>query len=76
MEKEIDFLKIDGETILPIEVKNQEKNEDRDLNTLKLFMDKYKINKSLLLYLGEKEMRGSDGRKVEFVPFWSWLLER
>lgn len=74
LEKEIDFLKIEGKNILPIEVKNREKVEDRDLNTLKLFMNKYKIKKSLLLYLGDKGIREFDGRKIEFVSFWSWLL--
>ncbi len=74
LEKEIDFLKIEGRNILPIEVKNREKVETRDLNTLKLFMNKYKIKKSLLLYLGDKEIREFDGKKIEFVSFWSWLL--
>ena len=75
LEKEIDFLKIEGRNILPIEVKNREKVEDRDLNTLKLFMNKYKIKKSLLLYLGDKKIIEFDGRKIEFVSFWNWLLE-
>ena len=75
LEKEIDFLKIEGRNILPIEVKNREKVEDRDLNTLKLFMGKYKIKKSLLLYLGDKKTGEFDGRKIEFVSFWSWMLK-
>jgi len=74
LEKEIDFLKIKGKNILPIEVKNRERVEDRDLNTLKLFMKKYNLKKALLLYLGVKEIREFDGRKIEFVPFWEWLL--
>ncbi|HLC55281.1 MAG TPA: ATP-binding protein [Candidatus Nanoarchaeia archaeon] len=76
LEKEIDFLKIEGENILPIEVKNREKVENRDLSALKLFMSKHKIKKSLLLYLGDKEIREFDGRKIEFASFWSWLLEK
>ncbi len=74
LEKEIDFLKIEGKNILPIEVKNRERCEERDLNTLKLFMKKYKVKKSLLLYLGDKEIREFDGKKIEFVSFWKWLL--
>ncbi len=76
LEKEIDFLKIEGKNILPIEVKNRERVEERDLNTLKLFMNKYKVKKSLLLYLGNEEIRGYDSGKIEFVPFWKWLLQR
>lgn len=75
LDKEIDFLKIEGRNILPIEVKNRERVEERDLNTLKLFMNKYKIKKALLLYLGDKKIREFDGRKIEFAPFWKWLLE-
>ena len=55
LEKEIDFLKIEGKNILPIEVKNKERIEERDLNTLKLFMNKYKAKKSLILYLGNEK---------------------
>ena len=75
LEKEIDFLKIEGRNILPIEVKNRERVEERDLNTLKLFMRKYKIKEALLLYLGDKEIRDIDGIKIEFVSFWKWLLK-
>ena len=75
LEKEIDFLKIEGRNILPIEVKNRERVEERDLNTLKLFMNKYKVKKSLLLYLGDEDIRKYDGGQIEFVPFWKWLLE-
>ncbi len=75
LEKEIDFLKIEGKIIIPIEVKNQERIGGRDLNSLKLFMNKYKIKKSLLLYLGDKEIIESDGKKIELIPFWKWLLE-
>ena len=75
LEKEIDFLKIEGKNILPIEVKNRERVEERDLNTLKLFMRKYKIKEALLLYLGVEEIRDFDGIKIEFISFWKWLLK-
>ena len=75
LEKEIDFLKIEGKNILPIEVKNREEIEERDLNTLKLFMNKHKIKKSLLLYLGDEKIREFDGRKIKFIPLWKWLLQ-
>jgi len=75
LEKEIDFLKIEGKNILPIEVKNRERVEERELNTLKLFMNKYKVKKSLLLYLGDEKIREYDRRKIKFISFWKWLLE-
>jgi len=38
-------------------------------------MNKYKVKKSLLLYLGDEDIRKYDGGQIEFVPFWKWLLE-
>ena len=75
LEKEIDFLKIDGKNTLPIEVKNRERVEERDLNTLKLFMNRYKVKKSLLLYLGDAKTKEYDSGRIEFAPFWKWLLQ-
>ncbi len=75
LDKEIDFLKIERKNILPIEVKNKEKIFGRDLNTLKLFMNKYKIKKALLLYLGKSEIKSYNKCKIEFVSFWNWLLK-
>lgn len=74
LEKEVDALKIEGKSILPIEVKNKEHVQERDLHTLRLFMTKYKIKKSLLLYLGNNKIREFDGRKIELTSFWNWLL--
>ena len=76
IEKEIDFLKIDGKNIIPIEVKNKEIIEERELNTLRLFMDKYKIKKSLVLYLGDENIKKCNSGVIQFIPFWKWLLEK
>ncbi len=75
LDKEIDFLKIEGKKILPIEVKNRERVEERELNTLKLFMEKYKLKKAFLLYLGDEKVREFDGNEIKFIPFWKWLLD-
>lgn len=76
LEKEIDFLKLEGKSILPIEVKNREKVEERDLNALKLFMEKYKIKRALLLYLGDEKIKEQGNGKIEFISFWKWLLRQ
>ena len=70
----VGFLKKNG--YIPIEVKNKERVEERDLGALKLFMNKYKAKKSLLLYLGDEKTRKYDSGRIDFVPFWKWLLEQ
>lgn len=75
LEKEIDFLKIEDKNIIPIEVKNKEIVEERELNTLKLFMKKYKVKKSLVLYLGVEHIKKYDCGIIEFLPFWKWLIQ-
>ncbi len=75
LEKEIDFLKIEKKSILPIEVKNKEKIEKRDLKNLIFFMDKYNIKNSLLIYLGKEEIRKFGDKTVRLVSFWKFLLE-
>ncbi|MBI5393582.1 ATP-binding protein [Candidatus Woesearchaeota archaeon] len=75
LDKEIDFLNIDGKNIMPIEVKNKEVVEERELNTLKLFMNKYNVKKSLVLYLGDKDIRKYDNGHIEFASFWKWVFD-
>ncbi|MDP2925377.1 MAG: ATP-binding protein [Nanoarchaeota archaeon] len=74
-EKEIDFIKIEKKEIFPIEVKNKEKIEDRDLNTLKFFMNKYNIKKSILIYKGDELGKKFQNMKIELIPFWKFLLK-
>lgn len=75
LEKEIDFLQVEGKKILPIEVKNKEKIRERELNHINFFMHKYKSKEAKLIYLGEEEVRNVDGKKIHLMPFWRFLLE-
>lgn len=74
-EKEIDFIKLEKKEIIPIEVKNKEKIDERDLNTLKFFMNKYKIKKAILAYKGDELEKKYQNSKIEIIPFWKFLLK-
>ena len=75
LEKEIDFIKVEKKEILPIEIKNKEKVENRELATLVLFMRKYNLKKAILLYLGEEKVETIENKQINFIPFWKFLLE-
>jgi len=75
LEKEIDFIKVEKKEILPIEIKNKEKVENRELATLVLFMKKYNLKKAILLYLGEEKVETIEDKQISFIPFWKFLLE-
>ncbi len=75
LEKEIDFIKVEKKEILPIEIKNKEKVENRELATLALFMKKYNLKKAILLYLGEEKVETIEDKQINFIPFWKFLLE-
>jgi len=51
-EKEVDFLKTDGE-IVPIEVKDKEKIDKGDTKNILYFMKKYRIAKGFMVYSGK-----------------------
>ena len=50
--REVDFLKIDGEKILPIEVKNRKNPSREDLKSLIWFMKRFNIDTSWVVYPG------------------------
>jgi predicted AAA+ superfamily ATPase len=74
LEKEIDIIKIESKNILPIEIKNKDKIEKRDLNTLMLFTNKFNIKKALLVYLGKEEKIKIKEKTLILMPFWNFLL--
>jgi hypothetical protein len=68
--KEIDFIKIDGDTLIPIEVKSS-KNVDPSMNkVLDHFMDRYEISRGVLIHgdtrIHEFELNGD--RIIRAVP--------
>ena len=74
-EKEIDFLKIDGKKILPIEVKNKKELNKTDSKNMKYFLEKFNINIGIMVYNGERQEIKIGRKRIICVPFKNWLLE-
>lgn len=73
--KEIDFLTVDGKELAPIEVKNKREVKKRELNSLKYFLEKYKVKEGSVIYNGkEKEAEIDENKTIRFIPVWKWLL--
>lgn len=67
---EIDVVKIVDSNILPIEIKYSR----IDAKSLKLFMKKFKIKKGLILTYDKKEHIILNGKEVDVIPFYEYLL--
>lgn len=67
---EIDVVKIADSNILPIEIKYSR----IDSKSLKLFMKKFKIKKGLILTYDKKEHIILNGKEVDVIPFYEYLL--
>ncbi|MFH8119610.1 MAG: ATP-binding protein [Candidatus Aenigmatarchaeota archaeon] len=72
--KEIDFLKIDGKKVKPIEVKNKKEITENDLKNIKYFLEKYN-GEGIVLYSGDEEREIKINRKkINLIPLWRWFL--
>lgn len=71
--REIDFLKVSGNKIFPIEVKNKAVLTSSDVNTMKFFLEKYKLKEGLLIYQGGGAKEKGNGTII-CTPLWKWLL--
>ncbi len=51
-------------------------NEKREIGGLLEAMEKFKLKKGLIVTDGQEEVRHIDGRTIEIIPVWKWLLEK
>ncbi|MEM7826138.1 MAG: ATP-binding protein [Candidatus Aenigmatarchaeota archaeon] len=72
-EKEIDFLKLDDE-ILPIEVKEKETINKKDIAALLYFMKKFEVSKGVVVYNGKEETIEINKRKIILLPIHKLLF--
>lgn len=75
-EKEIDLLVVEDKKIFPIEVKNKEFIEERELNSLKYFMKKYNVRKSGVIYSGDERIKKGEYGELQFFQFYKWALKQ
>ncbi len=72
--REIDFLKI-NEKILPIEVKDKDSINKKDIKILLTFMKKYKLNKGVVIHTGEEEILKINNKKIILFPIHKLLFK-
>ena len=73
--KEIDMIHLEGKALVPIEIKNTDKVDDRDLRTLRAFGEKYRAHRARVIYTGREQEKKLGAITVRFVPVWKFLLE-
>ena len=71
--REVDFLKVNGK-IIPIEVKEKEEVESRDLRNLIWFMEKYKLSHGILIYQGKEDIFKAGNKEVTLYPLQKLLF--
>jgi len=71
--REVDFLKVEGKNMLPVEVKNT-KNIDMDkLKSLVWFMEKFNVGEGWVVYLGEDKTLKFNNYKIRCVSLYKLL---
>jgi len=74
LKKDVDFIKIDNNKIIPIELKYKERIRNDDLNGLIYFLDKFKLDEGILLTKVLKKKEIINNKKIAFIPFIEFLL--
>jgi len=72
--REVDFIKIDNNKIIPIELKYKERIKNDDLNGLIYFLDKFKLDEGILLTKDLKKEGIINNKKITFIPLVEFLL--
>lgn len=74
---ECDFLLVKNKTVInAIQVcyDLNEDNKEREISGLSEAMDKFKLNKGLILTNSQEEEIKIEGKKIKVTPVWKWIL--
>ncbi|MCF8108740.1 MAG: hypothetical protein K9J81_07080 [Desulfohalobiaceae bacterium] len=73
--REVDLISTENDVILPLEVKIRKKVDKRDLRGMFKFMERYHLNRGLLITLDTDEVYEKNGKKIIALPYWRyWTL--
>ena len=76
--KECDFLVKGGNKItqaIQVSWKIHRENRERELAGLAAAMDKFGLEKGIILTTGQEETLRQEGKIIQIKPVWKWLLE-
>lgn len=74
---EVDFIAIKGNNNTPIQVSysiNEKSTRERELKGLLEYMDKYKVDKGIVITYDEREEIKTEKKVINVIPIWEWLL--
>ena len=74
-DKEVDFILRDKKIVKPVEVKYQKNINDKDTKSMLKFMDIFKVKDATVITLDYEEKKKIDGKTINFIPMWKYLLE-
>ena len=78
-ENECDFLLVKNKVVInSIQVcyDLNEDNKGREISGLSEAMDKFKLNKGLILTNSQEEEIKTEGKKIKVMPVWKWILTK
>ena len=75
--REVDLISTENDVVLPLEIKIRKKVDKRDLRGMFQFMERYDLNRGLLITLGKEDVYEKDGKRITAIPYWRhWTLKR
>ncbi len=72
--KEVDIILQSGKKIIPLEVKYKSKITKKDISGVFNFMDKFKIDRGVVITKDLFKVEKIDGKKIQYIPCWLFLL--
>ena len=71
---EVDFVIIEGNQIIPVEIKYRQMKKIEISNSLKSFIKKYKPPKVFVVNLSYEEKIEFEGTQIIYLPFWKFIF--
>ncbi len=71
---EMDFVKLEGKKVIPIESKYSDNIKIKDIKGLIKFMQHFKVNEGIVVSKDYEKEEKIDNKIIKFIPLWKWLL--
>ena len=73
--KEVDAVVIENDVkLIPIESKFKSRVSKKDIGGLLSFMKRFDVDRGIVVTKDLEESRDYEGKKIDLVPLWKWLL--
>lgn len=72
---EVDFIRLTGKKIVPIESKYSDNVKIKEIKGLIKFMQHFKVKEGIVVSKSYEKEEKIDNKIIKFIPLWKWLLE-